>query len=59
MTAEPSLKSYHLLPSVRGDSLKKLGRSGRLAWNSSAPQRSHAVSANGNCWRREAEHVME
>jgi RNA polymerase sigma factor (sigma-70 family) len=26
LTAEPSLRSYHLLPSVRGDFLKKLGR---------------------------------
>jgi RNA polymerase sigma factor (sigma-70 family) len=26
LIAEPSLKSYHLLPSVRGDFLKKLGR---------------------------------
>jgi predicted RNA polymerase sigma factor len=26
LSAEPSLKSYHLLPSVRGDFLKKLGR---------------------------------
>jgi predicted RNA polymerase sigma factor len=26
LTAEPALKSYHLLPSVRGDLLKKLGR---------------------------------
>jgi RNA polymerase sigma factor (sigma-70 family) len=26
LTAEPSLKSYHLLPSVRGDLLEKLGR---------------------------------
>src|ERR1700751_5796093 len=26
LTAEPSLKSYHLLPSVRGDLLAKLGR---------------------------------
>jgi RNA polymerase sigma factor (sigma-70 family) len=26
LTTEPSLKSYHLLPSVRGDLLKKLGR---------------------------------
>ena len=25
--AEPSLKSYHLLPAVRGDLLRKLGRS--------------------------------
>src|SRR5438128_2638471 len=27
LTAEPSLRGYHLLPSVRGDLLKKLGRS--------------------------------
>jgi predicted RNA polymerase sigma factor len=26
LTAEPSLKNYHLLPSVRGDLLSKLGR---------------------------------
>jgi RNA polymerase sigma-70 factor, ECF subfamily len=26
LTTEPSLKSYHLLPTVRGDLLKKLGR---------------------------------
>ena len=26
LTAEPTLKGYHLLPSVRGDFLKKLGR---------------------------------
>jgi RNA polymerase sigma factor (sigma-70 family) len=26
LTAEPSLRAYHLLPSVRGDLLKKLGR---------------------------------
>ncbi len=26
LTAEPSLQNYHLLPSVRGDLLKKLGR---------------------------------
>ncbi len=26
LAAEPSLKSYHLLPSVRGDFLFKLGR---------------------------------
>jgi RNA polymerase sigma factor (sigma-70 family) len=28
LTSEPSLKTYHLLPSVRGDLLAKLGRSG-------------------------------
>ena len=26
LTAEPSLRNYHLLPSVRGDLLLKLGR---------------------------------
>jgi predicted RNA polymerase sigma factor len=26
LTDEPSLKAYHLLPSVRGDLLRKLGR---------------------------------
>jgi predicted RNA polymerase sigma factor len=26
LVSEPSLESYHLLPSVRGDLLKKLGR---------------------------------
>ena len=26
LVAEPSLESYHLLPSVRGDLLEKLGR---------------------------------
>jgi predicted RNA polymerase sigma factor len=26
LTSEPSLKSYHLLPGVRGDLLNKLGR---------------------------------
>jgi RNA polymerase sigma factor (sigma-70 family) len=28
LTSEPSLKAYHLLPSVRGDLLAKLGRTG-------------------------------
>ena len=28
LTAEPSMKAYHLLPSVRGDLLEKLGRLG-------------------------------
>ena len=28
LNAEPALKSYHLLPSVRGDLLAKLGRHG-------------------------------
>jgi predicted RNA polymerase sigma factor len=28
LVGEPSLRSYHLLPAVRGDLLRKLGRSG-------------------------------
>ena len=28
LQAEPSLRTYHLLPSVRGDLLAKLGRAG-------------------------------
>jgi predicted RNA polymerase sigma factor len=28
VVAEPTLKTYHLLPSVRGDLLAKLGRAG-------------------------------
>ena len=28
LTSEPTLKAYHLLPSVRGDLLRKLGRLG-------------------------------
>ncbi len=31
LTAEPALKSYHLLPSVRGDLLAKLGRFGEAS----------------------------
>jgi predicted RNA polymerase sigma factor len=27
LTSEPSLRAYHLLPAVRGDLLRKLGRS--------------------------------
>jgi predicted RNA polymerase sigma factor len=31
LNAEPSLKNYHLLPSVRGDLLTKLGRFGEAS----------------------------
>jgi predicted RNA polymerase sigma factor len=46
--AEPALKAYHLLPSVRGDLLFKLGRLGeaRAAFEAAA-----ALTAN----RREQE----
>lgn len=39
LTSEPSLKSYRLLPSVRGDLLKKLGRFDEAGGSSSARQR--------------------
>jgi len=32
LNSEPSLRAYHLLPSVRGDLLAKLGRMGRSAY---------------------------
>jgi predicted RNA polymerase sigma factor len=39
LTAEPSLKAYHLLPSVRGHLLVKLGRfeEGRVEFERAAP----------------------
>jgi predicted RNA polymerase sigma factor len=36
LTSEPALEQYHLLPSVRGDLLMKLGRATRRAPSSSA-----------------------
>jgi predicted RNA polymerase sigma factor len=32
LASEPSLKSYHLLPSIRGDFLFKLGRFAEAQW---------------------------
>ena len=46
--AEPSLKSYHLLPSVRGDLLLKLGRP-----NEARPEFEHAASLTRNARERE------
>jgi len=37
LASEPSLESYHLLPSVRGDLLLKLGARGEARRSSSAP----------------------
>jgi predicted RNA polymerase sigma factor len=34
----PALKNYHLLPSVRGDLLARLGRNAKRARSSSAPR---------------------
>ena len=49
LAGEPALKAYHLLPSVRGDLLCKLGRfeEARAAFEAAATSR--ATSANGNC----------
>ena len=46
--AEPSLKTYHLLPSVRGDLLLKLGR-----LNEARPEFEHAASLTRNVRERE------
>ena len=49
LTAEPSLQNYHLLPSVRGDFLFKLGDSRRLEPSSSARHRSLAMPGSASC----------
>ena len=43
LTSEPALKAYHLLPSVRGDFLKKLGRMGEAR---SEIERSASMTRN-------------
>jgi len=48
LRSEPALKSYHLLPSVRGDLLMKLGR---LA--EAKPEFEHAASLTRNARERE------
>jgi RNA polymerase sigma factor (sigma-70 family) len=48
LTTEPSLKSYHLLPSVRGDLLAKLGR-----FNEAGEEFKRAVSLTRNTRERE------
>jgi RNA polymerase sigma factor (sigma-70 family) len=48
LVAEPSLKSYHLLPSVRGDLLKKLGR-----WEEARTEFERAASLTRNTRERE------
>jgi RNA polymerase sigma-70 factor (ECF subfamily) len=48
LSSEPSLRSYHLLPSVRGDLLKKLGR---LA--EARPEFERAASLTRNARERE------
>ncbi len=46
--AEPSLKGYHLLPSVRGDLLEKLGR-----FDEAVPEFERAASLTRNARERE------
>jgi len=48
LTNEPSLKSYHLLPSVRGDLLSKLGR-----YNEAGEEFKRAASLTRNIRERE------
>ena len=48
LTSEPSLKSYHLLPSVRGDLLTKLGR-----FNEACEEFVQAASLTRNVRERE------
>jgi RNA polymerase sigma factor (sigma-70 family) len=48
LVSEPSLKSYHLLPAVRGDLLAKLGRNGEAC-----AEFERAASLTGNTRERE------
>ena len=48
LKSEPALKSYHLLPSVRGDLLMKLGR-----LSEAKPEFEHAASLTRNARERE------
>ena len=49
LTAEPALKAYHLLPSVRGDLLKKLGRFDEARTEFERAAASRATSASADC----------
>jgi RNA polymerase sigma factor (sigma-70 family) len=48
LTAEPVLRNYHLLPSVRGDLLSKLGR-----WDEARPEFERAASLTRNARERD------
>ena len=52
---EPALKAYHLLGSVRGDLLQKLGRLRKRAPHSKRRPSWRATGASRNYWRRAAE----
>ena len=50
LAAEPALRSYHLLPSVRGDLLERLGRTAEArAEFERAAGAGDATNANGGC----------
>jgi predicted RNA polymerase sigma factor len=49
LTGEAALRSYHLLGSVRGDLLYRLGRFGEARAASRPPRRSPATTANATC----------
>lgn len=49
LAAEGSLDGYHLLPSVRGDLLAKLGRLDEARTELERRRRSRATSANACC----------
>ena len=55
LASEPALRGYHLLPSVRGDLLAKLGRGDEARGSSTAPPRSPKTPASAQCcssgWR--------
>jgi predicted RNA polymerase sigma factor len=48
LTSDPALKSYHLLPSVRGDLLAKLGR-----FEEARPEFERAASLTRNTRERD------
>ena len=48
LTSEPSLQSYHLLPTVRGDFLAKLGR-----FDEARPEFERAATLTRNARERE------
>ena len=53
LAEDPALAGYHLLPSVRGDFLFKLGRFDEAREPSSSGRRGwRGMRGNGRCWRR-------
>jgi len=53
LVGEPTLRQYHLLPSVRGDLLKKLGR-----FSEARQEFEHAASLTRNTRERAGEHTI-